>query len=219
MDFLKRLQVNAYSQLDVSTHEPDTHGWMDPNLADVVKRAVDGKSRTDRLFIIEVGTWKGRSAIAIASTLTKLGFLDFSVLCIDTWLGAPEFWTWGMDDPTRGGSLRLVNGYPSVFTTFTKNIKKIGLDDVIIPLPLSSIQAADVLKHYGMTADVIYVDGAHEYEPVKHDISAYWPLLKVGGTMVGDDYMGCWPGVMRAVDELGSSRTLNGVVWSIVKTT
>ena len=34
-----------------------------------------------------------------------------------TWLGAPEFWTWGLLDPRRGGSLNRVHGFPSVCYT------------------------------------------------------------------------------------------------------
>lgn len=36
--------------------------------------------------------------------------------------------------------------------------------------------------------DAIYLDGMHDYEPLKADFIAAWPLLKVGGVLVIDDY-------------------------------
>lgn len=217
MSFVDRLRMNAYSALDVSDHVVDIHGWTDGEFAGVIQRAVMDRDRSQPLTVIEVGSWKGLSSSTMASLLKRMGFTQVSIICIDTWLGAPEFWTWGIDDPTRGGSLNLVNGYPSVFTTFAKNMKKLGHDDVIAPFPISSIQAVDVLRHYNISADVIYIDAAHEYEPVKQDIKAYWALLRKGGTMMGDDYMTNWPGVMKAVNELISNPTRNGVVWSAFK--
>jgi len=217
MDFIDTLRSNAYSALDVTDHTVDISGWMDPDFSTVVASLVATRSRTDRLVIIEVGSWKGLSASTFAGTLKSNGFTNFTILCIDTWLGAPEFWTWGLNDPERGGSLNMVNGWPTVFNTFTKNMKKLGHDDVVVPLPLSSMQAADVLAYQKITADIVYIDAAHEYEPVKQDIKAYWPLVKPGGTLMGDDYSDGWPGVKQAVNELIEQPSIRGVIWSACK--
>lgn len=56
--------------------------------------------------------------------------------------------------------------------------------------------------------DWIYVDASHFYDDVKVDIQAFWPKLKRGGYMAGDDYdrRGIWEhGVTRAVDEFVAS--------------
>jgi len=37
--------------------------------------------------------------------------------------------------------------------------------------------------------DFIYVDARHDYCGVKEDIEAWWPKLKTGGVMAGDDYL------------------------------
>ena len=39
--------------------------------------------------IIEVGTWHGKSAIEMAKHMQGQG----NIYCVDTWLGALEFWT------------------------------------------------------------------------------------------------------------------------------
>ena len=36
--------------------------------------------------------------------------------------------------------------------------------------------------------DYVYLDGRHDYEGVKEDLEAWWPKLKVGGLLAGDDY-------------------------------
>ena len=210
------LRNNAFSDLNITEYVPDTHGWMDSGFDRIVTESLTSRDRKLPLTIFEVGSWKGKSCITIADTVKKMGFTDVRIIAIDTWLGAPEFWTWGLNDPTRGLSLKLVNGYPSVFYTFTKNVKFFGHDDIVYPFPISSIQAAEVLTRYGIKADLIYVDASHEYEPVKADIAAFWPLLNDKGIMLGDDYMAGWDGVVKAVNEFGKA-DVNGVVWKFTK--
>jgi Methyltransferase domain len=54
--------------------------------------------------------------------------------------------------------------------------------------------------------DWIYIDGNHQYEFVKQDLELYFPKVKSGGLVAGDDYgrhARVWfkDGVTRAVDE------------------
>ena len=57
--------------------------------------------------------------------------------------------------------------------------------------------------------DFIYVDGNHSYEGVKSDLELFYPKLKYGGVMMGDDYhandiekvLDFTFGVKKAVDE------------------
>ena len=56
--------------------------------------------------------------------------------------------------------------------------------------------------------DWIYVDASHFYDDVKVDLQAFWPKLRRGGYIAGDDYdrRGIWEhGVTRAVDEFIAS--------------
>ena len=221
MQFIKELKVQAYDKLDTEGHKVDIHGWMSRSFGDVVRRSVAHLDRGSELVVVEVGTWKGLSATKMAEVLKEEGFTNFNIICIDTWLGAPEFWTWGMKDPTRGDSLKRVNGYPTVFHTFTKNVKAMGLEEYVAPLPLSSTQAADVLGHYKIAADLIYIDASHEYGPVTSDLESFYPLLKKGCVMLGDDYSAQWKGVIKAVNEFAAGREvdlrIDDVVWSLKK--
>lgn len=47
--------------------------------------------------------------------------------------------------------------------------------------------------------DLVYIDGDHTYEGVCKDLAAWYPKVKKGGVICGDDIG--WIGVKRAVDE------------------
>jgi hypothetical protein len=136
-------------------------------------------------LIIEVGTWKGGSAIHMGGITRDLG-LDTEIVCVDTWLGSQEHFL----DRDKGwhDSLRYVNGYPRLYYTFLANVVAAGLTGVITPLPLASDSAAVVLASLGVRAGVIYVDAAHEYASVLRDMQAFWPLLADDGIIMFDDY-------------------------------
>lgn len=217
MEFIKNLKSAAFDNLSIDGHIEDLHGWMDNAFSRIIQKKLEQRDRDAPLLVVEVGSWKGRSCVTMAETIKGMGFTNFNIICIDTWLGAPEFWTWGLDDPTRGGSLNRVNGYPSVFLTFTKNIKLWGHHDVVAPFPLSSQQALEVFKYYKLEPDLIYVDASHEYEAVKEDIKGWSSILKQNGVLMGDDYTEGWPGVLRAVNEFCTPE-VDGVVWSFTYT-
>jgi hypothetical protein len=152
--------------------------------------------------IVEIGSWLGASAIHMAKIVKSMGF-DTKIYCIDTWLGAEEFWTWLKHTPER--DLKLKNGYPQVYFDFLSNVAKHEVQDIITPIPNTSYIGYLILKHYNITADLIYVDGSHEYIDVKNDIVHYLNILNPNGIMFGDDYFN-WQSVKQAVDEtLGSS--------------
>jgi hypothetical protein len=216
-NFLDRLAQDAYDGLDITDHQVDLSGWMDGFFADEFGKAIGPNTK----YVFEVGSWKGLSTITMANICKTLGVYP-TIVAIDTWLGAPEFWTWGLDDLTRGISLKKIHGYPTVYHTFIRNVKAMGHNDMIVPFPISSVQAVEVLSYHNILADVIYIDAAHEYEAVYQDITKYWSLLAPGGTMIGDDYIRSnWPGVVRAVDtfcaEQSLEKNVHGVVWSIKK--
>lgn len=52
--------------------------------------------------------------------------------------------------------------------------------------------------------DFVYIDAQHHYEAVRQDIDLWWPKVKYGGIIAGDDYSDGWPGVIQAVDEFSA---------------
>lgn len=49
-----------------------------------------------------------------------------------------------------------------------------------------SVQAAKLFEKESF--DFVYIDARHDYCGVMEDLEAYWPLLKPGGVLAGDDY-------------------------------
>ena len=178
----------------------DGHGWGSdsPAFGALVERVKPG-------LIIEVGTWKGASALAMAGHLGRLGLTHAKILCVDTWLGALEMWG-DQTDPDRFASLNLKHGYPQLYYQFLANVCHQGMQARIIPLPLPSLTAAQWLSLRGVRAELIYVDGSHEEEDVAADLANYWDLLAPAGILFGDDYS--WTGVKMAVDGFARSQRL-----------
>lgn len=151
-------------------------------------------------LIIEVGTWKGASALHMARCCDDLG-LDTKIICVDTWLGAREFWT-DTSDPTRYGSLLRIYGWPNVYYQFLANVVRAGQQDRIYPFPQTSLIAGRLLQAWSVQADLIYIDGSHDHDDVFADMRLYWPLVRKGGVLFGDDYT-TFADVKRAVDTFG----------------
>ena len=141
-------------------------------------------AKTKPKLIIEVGTWLGLSALNMASNLRHMGMTDSCVLCIDTWLGSAVHW----QNPNYFKELKLKNGFPSFYYEFLSNVLNFDLQDLILPLPVPSSIAFRLLSAKNILADLIYIDGSHDYEDVSSDIQLYWQLLRPGGILFGDDW-------------------------------
>ena len=185
-------------------HDPskiDTQGWGSdhPILPWTIEQL---KPR----LIIEVGSWKGRSAINMANKLKELK-LDSEILCIDTWLGSPEHWLAKDGDIGWWDSLNMRNGCPQLYETFLNNVVANQCEQYITPFPTTSEAAFYVLKRLSITAPMIYIDAGHEFESVTRDLEMYWELLEEGGAMILDDYI-TWAGVTKAVDAFAFKNNL-----------
>jgi hypothetical protein len=190
-------ESSPYEGFDSAPHPPDLQGWGSdhPVLTRVIQQL-----RPNR--ILEVGTWKGRSAISMARAARTYD-VDCEIVCVDTWLGSPEHWL--KQEQGWYDSLRIRNGLPHLYWTFLSNVMREGLEDLITPFPNTSENACYVFKKLGLYFNFCYLDAAHEYEPVKRDLTALWDVLTEPGILVGDDYIG-WEGVTKAADEFARER-------------
>jgi hypothetical protein len=146
--------------------------------------------------IIEVGSWVGASAIHMAKHCKSIS-LDTKIYCVDTWLGAEEFWNSARDTQER--DLKLKNGYPQIYFDFLANVVEHGVQDMIVPVPNTSHIGSMILKNRGISAGLIYIDGSHDYTDVLGDIKDYYDLLAPEGIMFGDDIG--WHSVRSAVND------------------
>ena len=188
---------SPFQDFDPSPYPYDPQGWF----ADthVIDRIID---QVRPNLIIEVGTWKGLSALHMTRRALTHGE-GASVICVDTWLGSSEHWLNGAWKPM----MELRFGRPTLYERFLANVIHAGLQNHIVPLPLPSRLAAVVLSKMGVVAPMIYLDGAHDEPSEREDIAAWWPLVFPGGVLVGDDYGATdWPGVVTAVNSFWSDQ-------------
>jgi hypothetical protein len=202
--------VDPYEGFDASAYDLDLQDYAssDPRFGELL-----GHIRPST--IIEVGSWKGASAIHMARIGKMLAIPGLQIVCVDTWLGSGEHWK-VRDEHDFFPSLRLHHGYPTVYYQFVANVLKAGHADVIVPLPLSSVSAADFLRNRGVVADFIYLDAGHSYLEARVDLEVYWPLLRKGGGLLCDDYdIGAWPGVVKAVDRFATRHKLGSSTFQV----
>ncbi len=177
----------------VDLYQIDTQGWNSdhPYLWEAIE---DIKPAC----IVEIGVWKGASTITMAKKLKEIR-QDGAVIAVDTWLGSSEHWL----EKKLFNHLCLNNGYPSLFHKFAGNIFESDVQDFVIPLPMDSLNAARLLNLRKIQPDLIHIDGGHDYRSVISDLEAWWPLLRPGGILIGDDYTmeGGWVEVRQAFDE------------------
>jgi len=118
--------------------------------------------------IVEIGSWKGKSTIWLAkgSKINK----NIKIYAIDPHTGSQEH----------------IQKYGNIWTfdEFKNNLKKAQVDDIVVPLVEYSHKAKELIKE---PIELLFIDGAHEYEAVKLDYELYFPLLIEGGFLIFHD--------------------------------
>jgi hypothetical protein len=147
-----------------------------------------------RLTGAEIGVLNGKNSILFLENLNikKLYLID------------PYKYYKGHDDPkykTKGYDEIANNIYNNTRKSLKKYNKKIRFfrdlsENVANKIPNNSL-------------DFVYIDGNHSYEYVKRDIELYWPKVKKGGIIGGDDLGLHQPGVLKAVSEFILDNNLN----------
>lgn len=134
---------------------------------------------------VELGTWQGASAVPIAMSIKRWGG---TLTCIDTWSGE-------LDE--NGGSKE---GKPPVMLfTCARRIVEAGIAEHVRFIPGMTSAAAKV---WSGLIDFLYVDADHSYKGVSDDLDAWYPHVRKGGLIVGDDYDNAmYPGVKQAWDD------------------
>ena len=184
-------QLTSGETSQLPEHE-DIRGWnSDDQIFDQVVEQLAPKT------VIEVGSWKGRSAMHFARATERF---STDIVCVDTWLG-------GIDHVLSSGSEndRMLDsvGSSRLYHQFIRNFKNSPYANRIYPIQNTSINGARILSHYKVFGEIIYIDGSHEYADAHEDMCAFWPLVLPGGIMFGDDvgFPGVGPAVIRFTTE------------------
>ena len=143
--------------------------------------------------IIELGSWKGRSTIAL------LEGCKGSVTAIDNWQG---------HDPASNGVLERLAKDEDVFSTFMENVK--GYSNLRV-IKADTEDAAHNVAYDIQPADMVFIDAEHTYDGCKKDIKNWLPKAKK--VIAGHDYCDSWPGVVQAVNEAFGQVNVAGTIW------
>jgi predicted O-methyltransferase YrrM len=151
-------------------------------------------------FWLELGTMLGGSAIVTAGCVKQLE-LETSVCCVDPFTGDVNTWLWEKDARARGEwrYLKLTAGKPTIYERFLANVRHVGHDDILVPLPATSLVAMRLIRvlveegRLSRVPEVIYLDAAHEPGETLLELQNAWHLLSPGGVLFGDDWS--WPSV------------------------
>jgi hypothetical protein len=151
--------------------------------------------------IIEIGSYLGRSTRALGDNTPGI------VYAVDpwTWRGAVKLGAEGPD----GHMTQTAKD--DVWNAFRTNLADLIDSGKVLPCRMTSkhfYQSECCVKpgHPFVRADLIFIDGNHQYADVSWEIEHYRTLLTPGGIICGHDYdwpsIGCGqPGVTKAVNE------------------
>lgn len=147
----------------------------------------------EKFNFLEIGVFRGQ-ILALIKILSTLHNKQSKII--------------GVSPMSNKGGYWESNYFKDVNRIFREN--NIKDDYFIYPTDSNNIQTLYSLKDIQL--DLLYIDGAHDYQSVREDIINYTPLLKVGGYLVIDDsannlhlpngYFRGHADVSRAVDEL-----------------
>jgi predicted O-methyltransferase YrrM len=115
--------------------------------------------------IVEIGSWKGKSTVALARGASRVH--DEKIYAIDPHGVLPE------------------EGYlQDTSAEFLDNIKRAGVEARVVPMIMTSEAAA---QRWDKPIRLLWIDGDHRYEPAKLDFTLWEPFLVEGGILAMHD--------------------------------
>lgn len=153
-------------------------GWFEygPLYRDVVLRY-------DHARFVEVGCWKGRSTSFMGVEILNSG-KDIKLDVVDTFQGSTEH---GAVDST------------ALKAEFWRNVDPVK-SVIGYVHEMTSVEASRLYEPNSL--DFVFIDASHDYWNVAQDIVHWYPRIRNGGMIGGDDFEPAWPGVVQAVEEI-----------------
>lgn len=140
-------------------------------------RSCSGKGK-----IVEIGSWKGKSTICLGHG--SMAGNAVTIYAVDPHIGSQEH--------QKGAPVWT-------FDEFKKNIQKAGLDQVVVALVKASEEAS---REFHESIEMLFIDGAHDYDSVKRDFELWTPKVIDGGYVVMHDVSDDWEGPWRVAREM-----------------
>jgi predicted O-methyltransferase YrrM len=140
-------------------------GWLNPKERPLLYNLA--KACKGRGVIAEIGSWKGNST-SYLGTGSKMG---------------PNAKVYAID-PHAQTYVHEMYSTKSTFETFKENIKKAGVEDIVVPIRAFSEEAA---KTWDKPIELLWIDGDHSYKAAKLDFDLFFPFVIDGGVVAYHD--------------------------------
>jgi len=95
-------------------------------------------------------------------------------------------------------------------------LDKYATDPKFIIMRATSVQAAKAFEPSSL--DLVFIDSIHSYKSCKSDVQTWFPIVRPGGILCGDDYNSSrYPSVTTVINEIFKGRVtiLNHRVWAV----
>jgi MMP 1-O-methyltransferase len=138
--------------------------------------------------IVEIGSFKGRSTVALAAMAQRYGL--GRVVAVDPHTSPSD------TDPDLGGQ-------PSSYDDFVVNLQRA---DVARSVDSRRMRSDEFARSWNQPIRLLWIDGDHTYAAVKQDLARFRRHLARGGILAMHDVLGTWEGPLRVFveDVLGS---------------
>lgn len=154
-------------------------------------------------IVVELGFYAGRCTAAMAPICQTNNNVYYAI------------------DNCKGGDIRdpatKAQRSRDMRKIFEVNMEKMKLLDYLNIHIVDSATAAQMFDDESIS--FCFVDASHVAEDVQRDIEAWWPKIRVGGTLGGHDYL--WGSVRDVTTNFANDNGLNLVVgdncWKLIK--
>ena len=171
-------------------------GWLTDGEGELLFRLV--AACPPGLSIVEIGSWKGKSTVWLASGLRpSAGTQVFAI------------------DPHERS---LEDSNAVTLDDLKRNLQRSGVMDAVVPIVATSHDAAST---FDKLPGVIFIDGSHLEEAVRIDLEDWFPKLADGGVLALHDVLNeRWSGPRRALrsllwrsTEITSVQFVDSIAW------
>jgi len=164
-------------------------GWFEKIelglLIDCVEQvALGNKHYSDPLNIVEIGSYHGRSTIAMGLAVVAL-HIDAVLYAVDPHEGL------------RSGRYDRIYSEGKSYNDFIRNVKYYGLESMI-----KCVKSKSTESRLNIPISLILIDALHLYENVREDFLHFENNLYKGSLIAFHDYRDEFPGVLRFVNYL-----------------
>lgn len=121
---------------------------------------------TERVTACEIGVWRGENALSILQNLNIK-----KLYLIDPWENYSDY-----------SEIKGQRGEWAYRDTLNR------LREYHDQIKVLRLRSSHGPKFIMEQLDFVYIDGNHSYDYVLQDLRNYWPLVKKGGFLAGDDF-------------------------------